>query len=91
MKNIPTYDEFLNEANSFSILDFPVDAIIHFKDKEAWQVVKPRGMSGLFNRRRSLDEITIKPYNDLAKKKNVSLAIDVDLNYLNANVTKVEK
>lgn len=91
MKHIPTFEDFLNEASSFKITDFPVDAIIHFKDRETWQVVKPSGMSGLFNRRRSADEITIKPYNDLAKKKNVSLAINVDLNYLNANVTKIEK
>jgi hypothetical protein len=90
MKNIPTFENFLNESKSFSIIDFPVDSIIHFKDGESWKVVKPSGMSGLFNRRRSLDEITIKPYNDLAKKKNVSLTINVDLNYLNANVTKIE-
>jgi hypothetical protein len=91
MKNIPTFENFLNEANSFKVTDFPVDAIVHFKDGEAWKVVKPSGMSGLFNRRRSADEITIKPDNDLAKKKNVSLPINVDLNYLNANVTKIDE
>lgn len=91
MKNIPTYEEFLNEANSFKITDFPVDAIVHFKDGEAWKVIKPSGMSGLFNRRRSADEITIKPYNDLAKKKNVSLPIDATLDFLNKNVTKIDE
>lgn len=91
MKNIPTFENFLNEAKSFKITDFPVDAIVHFKDGEAWKVIKPSGMSGLFNRRRSADEITIKPYNDLAKKKNVSLPINATLDFLNRELDKIEK
>jgi hypothetical protein len=90
MKNIPNFEDFLNES-SYNVKDFPENALITFKDKEVWKVVKPSGMSGLFNRRRSADEITIKPYNDLAKDKNVSLSIDVDLKYLNANVTKIDE
>jgi len=43
------------------------------------------------NDRVGSDEITIKPYNDLAKDKNVSMVIDVNLDFLNANVKKIEQ
>lgn len=87
MKNLQTLEEFLNESKTWKIEDFPINSIIKFKDKEEWIVVKP-GMrsSGSI---RKVDEITIKPYNKLAKDRNVSLSIDVDLDYLNKNVIEI--
>lgn len=90
MKHIHTFDGFINEGTTYTIEDFNDGDIVHFRDNEAWEVVNSSG-KGLFNRRRSADEITIKPFNKLAKDKNVSLAIEVDLNYLNKEVTKIEK
>ena len=90
MKNKALFKS-LDENKNTKITDYAVGMLVHFKDGEVWKVVEPSKIStGLFNRKRS-DEISIKPYNDLAKKKNVSLAIEVDLNYLNDNVTKIVK
>jgi hypothetical protein len=75
--------------NNFKITDFPEDSKILFNDGEEWIVVK-KGMRGTGSHRKS-DEITIKPFNKLAKDKNVSLAIDVNLDYLNANVKKINE
>ena len=91
--HIPSFDQFLNESinesKSYKIEDFPLDALITFKDNEVWKVVKA-GMRASNNRVKS-DEITVKPYNDLAKKRNISLPIDLTLTYLNDNVKKIEK
>lgn len=93
MKHIKEFEEYVNESSSktsnFNIKDFPVDTIINFNDGEAWKVVKT-GMKGQHNNT-SWDEISAKPYNELAKKKNVSVAIDFSLEYLNANVKTIEK
>jgi hypothetical protein len=75
--------------NNYKITDFPEDSKILFNDGEEWIVVK-KGMRGTGSYRKS-DEITIKPFNKLAKDKNVSLAIDVNLDYLNANVKKINE
>ena len=77
----------LNESKKTKIEDYAIGKFVHFKDGEVWQVVKS-GLRGSNNRKQS-DEVTIKPYNKLAKDKNVSLAIDVNLDYLNANVIKI--
>ena len=83
-------DESVNESkNTYDIKDFPVGSIIHFNDGEAWKVVKT-GMKGQHGGT-SWDELSAKPYNDQAKKKNISLAIDFSIEYLNANVNKIEK
>lgn len=87
MKNIPEFEDFITESN-YTQKDFSKDNLIHFKDGEVWIVVEP-GMRNS-NDRRGPNEITIKPFNKLAKDKNVSLPIDVDMKYLNDNVTKVE-
>jgi len=90
MKNKALFKS-LDENKNTKITDYAVGMLVHFKDGEVWKVVEPSKIStGLFNRKRT-DEISIKPYNDLAKKRNVSLAIEVDLNYLNDNVTKIVK
>jgi hypothetical protein len=78
----------INEAkNKFKITDFPEGSKILFIDGEEWQVVS-KGMRGSGSWRKS-DEITIKPFNKVAKDKNVSLAIDVSLEYLNTNVKSI--
>jgi len=82
-------ESVVNEANKYQITDFPVNSLIEFKDGEIWKVVKA-GMRAS-NSQVKGDEITIKPDNKLAKEKNVSLAIDVTLEYLNANVLKITK
>jgi len=82
-------ESVVNEANAYKITDFPVNSLIEFKDVEIWKVVKA-GMRAS-NSQVKGDEITIKPDNKLAKEKNVSLAIDVTLEYLNANVLKITK
>ena len=46
-------------------------------------------MRGLFSIRRGSDEISIKPFNKLAKDRNVSLPIDASLDFLNKNITKI--
>lgn len=68
----------LDEASSYKI-----DDVIKFKDGEEWIVCKP-GMRGSGERLKS-DELHIKPYNKLAKERNVSLGIDVSLDYINKN------
>jgi hypothetical protein len=75
--------------NNYKITDFPEDSKILFNDGEEWIVVK-KGMRGSGSWRKS-DEITIKPFNKLAKDKNVSLAIDVTLEFLNTNVKEVNE
>lgn len=68
----------LDEASSYKI-----DDVIKFKDGEEWIVCKP-GLRGPGERLKS-DELYIKPYNKLAKERNVSLGIDVSLDYINKN------
>ena len=89
MKHIPSFEEFLNESSHYEIDDFQIGDILHMKDGEAWKVVKA-GMRGSGNRKAS-DEITVYPYNKLAKDRNVKMSIDLSIKYLNDNVTKIEK
>jgi hypothetical protein len=107
MKNLKSLNEFIsantyketnevnermsfNESkNKFKITDFPEGLKILFKDGEEWIVVK-KGMRGSGSWRKG-DEITIKPFNKLAKDKNVSLSIDVNLEFLNANVKEINE
>jgi hypothetical protein len=90
--NFPEKEEMLesvvNEGTKYTVKDFPIDSLITLKDGEVWKVVKA-GMRASDSRVKS-DEITIKPDNKLAKDKNVNLAIDVNLDYLNANVKKID-
>jgi hypothetical protein len=80
--------ESLNESEAKTTLDdYGEGKKVHFKDGEVWVVVK-KGMRGAGTFRK-FDEITIKPHNKLAKDRNISLPIDVNLAYLNANVDKI--
>jgi hypothetical protein len=63
------------EANSYNVGD-----IVRFPDGEEWLVVKP-GMRHPRDRRGD-DEITMKPYNNVAKSKYISLPIDFKINDL---------
>ena len=90
MKHIQTFESFVNEAaNQFKVEDFAVGSHVHFKDGEEWLVVEP-GMRRPDSRRKD-DEITMKPFNKKAKDSNVSLAIDFTVEYLNKEVTKIDK
>jgi hypothetical protein len=90
MKGLFKNNEQINESkNKFKTEDFPEGSKILFNDGEEWIVVKP-GMRGSSNRLKS-DEISAKPFNKLAKDRNVSLPVDFSLNYLNDNVKKISE
>jgi hypothetical protein len=59
------------------ISGYKVGDVLHFKDGESWKVVKVKS---------NLDKLVIKPHNELAKKQNTSIEIDIDLDYLNNNL-----
>jgi len=64
--------------------------LVKFKDdKEVWQVVKA-GMRNA-NAKVQSNEVTIKPYDALAKRNNVSVPIDITIEYLNANTEKINE
>ena len=75
----------LNEEN-MSIENYKVGDILKFKDGEEWKVVKA-GMRASDSRVKP-DEITIAPYNQLAKDRNISLPIDINLDYLKNNLNE---
>jgi hypothetical protein len=60
--------------NNYKITDFPEGLKILFTDGEEWIVVK-KGMRGSGSWRKS-DEITIKPFNKLAKDKTIIMRED---------------
>lgn len=82
-QRIPSLDSFINEAMTNT---YNIDDIIEFKDGEEWIVVKP-GMRHPSERVKD-NEITIKPYNKLAKDRNVSFPIDVTLDFIEKNKSK---
>jgi len=88
-KTFKVEESIVNEAALYKIEDFPINSLIEFKDGEIWKVVKA-GMRASDSRVKS-GEITISPNNKLAKDKHISLPIDVNLEYLNANVSKITK
>lgn len=79
MKHIKAFENFLNEANDYTIEDFPVGSLVHLDD-EVWVVLKT-----------THKEVIMKPSNNVAKDKYVSVGISFDLPYLNGAVTKIEK
>ena len=60
-----------------SIKKYKVGDILSFKDEEEWKVMKVKDNVG---------KLVIKPHNEKAKEGNVSLEIDVDLDYLKKNL-----
>jgi len=73
--------EGLEEAEE-SISEYKVGDILKFKDGEEWKVMKVKDNVG---------KLVIKPYNEKAKKGNVSLEIDIDLDYLKKNLKEAEE
>jgi hypothetical protein len=68
----------------FKITDFPINSLIEFENGEIWKVVKP-------NNSIKPNEISIKPYNKVAKDKYISLAIDVSISFLNKTVKYITR
>jgi hypothetical protein len=64
-----------------SIEKYKVGDILSFKDGEEWKVMKVKDNVG---------KLVIKPNNEKAKEGNVSLEIDVDLDYLKKNLKESE-
>lgn len=79
MKTLQMSEELKTQ---YSVEDFPGGSLIHFNDGESWKVVKSAT---------KWSNISAKPYNELAKNRNISLAIDFSLEYLNENVNKIDK
>ena len=79
MKTLQMSEELKTQ---YSVEDFPGGSLIHFNDGESWKVVKVAT---------KWSKVSAKPYNDLAKNRNISLAIDFSLEYLNENVNKIDK
>jgi hypothetical protein len=79
----------LTESNNFSVEDFVPGTVFELEDGEQWIVIE----KGLVKRAyiREPDDITVKPYNKIAKDNNVGLAIDMSLNYLNKSIRKIIK
>jgi len=77
--NNASYESPINESKSIS--DYKVGDILKFKDGEDWKVMKVKD---------NVNKLVIKPYNEKAKKGNVSLEIDVDLDYLKNNLNEAE-
>jgi hypothetical protein len=80
-------NESTNENAKTKVEDYTEGSFIHFKNGEVWIVVKP-GLRASNSRKKS-DEVAAKPYNKIAKDRNVSLSVDLSLDYLNANITKI--
>jgi hypothetical protein len=81
-------EESVNEAvNNFSVKDFPIGAKVSMLNsiglEEIWSVVRPIPNRG--------EKIFMAPLNRIAKDRYISMAIEFDLNWLNANVSKIEK
>lgn len=64
-------------AKGGEVGDYKIGDILKFKDGEDWKVVRVKS---------NLNKLVIKPYNDKAKNQNVSLEIDIDLDYLKDNL-----
>jgi hypothetical protein len=45
MKNMPSFNEYMNEAQNFDVKDLPKGAILTFNDGETWMVTKVIGSS----------------------------------------------
>lgn len=76
-------------VDNYEIEDFKEDDLIHFRDGMVWIVVKT-GMRKSYDRKRN-DEVTVKPYNDLAKERNVSIPQDFSIDFINKNIVKKSK
>ena len=75
--NNASFESPVNEAKDSPISAYKVGDILKFKDNEDWKVMKVKDNVG---------KLVIKPYNEKAKEGNVSLEIDIDLDYLKKNL-----
>jgi len=82
--------KFLNENSRYKISDFEIGDKIEFKDGEIWKVVKSGTLSSSGNIRKS-NTISIKPNNELAKSKNISLAISYEILDSDKNIKRLIK
>jgi hypothetical protein len=82
MFELTVLDSPVNEAKDSPINTYKVGDILKFKDDEDWKVMKVKDNVG---------KLVIKPHNEKAKKGNVSLEIDIDLNYLKKNLLEAKK
>ena len=74
-------DTVSETRKTYTVEDFPVGSIIVYKNGEEWLVVKP-GMRRPSDRRGD-DQITAKPYNAKAKEGNISMSVDISIDFLN--------
>ncbi len=89
MKHIQTFESFLKESldqvneakKTYTVDGFPVGSIIVYKNGEEWLVVKP-GMRRPADRRGD-DQITAKPHNAKAREGNISMPVDISIDFLN--------
>ena len=77
----------VSDANFQSV---KVGQILVFKDGEEWKVAPSSKISTHGYLAPSEKEVSIKPFNDLAKKNNISLAVPIDESYFKKNVLKVK-
>ena len=68
-------------TQNFSIEDFPLDAIVQMAD-EQWKVVKPLPTK---------DKVYLKPSNEVARSRYVSIAHEFSIPYLNREASAVVK
>jgi hypothetical protein len=80
----------LKEASKYTIDDFSIGTIITFKNKEEFIVVKKGKIVSSGNFYKS-NEVLIKPYNKLAKDRNISLATPMSIEQLNQEQIKISK
>lgn len=71
-----------NKYNNTKLTDYPIGAKVLFDDGEEWMVVKP-GVKG--------GKIFMAPFNQIAKSRYISVAIEFDLNWLNSNVRGINE
>lgn len=71
-----------NKYNNTKLTDYPIGAKVLFDDGEEWMVVKPGVRGG---------KIFMAPFNQIAKSRYISIAIEFDLNWLNSNVRGINE
>lgn len=87
--SMDVYSDEYEMLENISIENYKVGDILSFKDGEDWKVVKA-GMRASDSRVKP-DEITIAPHNQLARDRNISLPIDISLDYLKKNLNEAKE
>lgn len=84
-KGFPLEDSSDSAAKKKEAKDYKAGDIIKFKDGEEWIVMKPSSVRRNEDRLKP-DELYVKPYNKLAKDRNVSVGVDLSMSYINAHL-----